>query len=45
MNNFDYLFKYICIGDVSVGKSCIIKRYTYDQFIENYDSTIGVEFS
>ena len=45
MNNFDYLFKYICIGDVSVGKSCIIKRYTQDTFLDNYDSTIGVEFA
>ena len=42
--NFNYLLKYIVIGDSSVGKSNILLRYTHNQFNEEYQSTIGVEF-
>ena len=40
----DYLFKYIIIGDSSVGKSSILLRYTEGGFREEYSATIGVEF-
>ena len=39
----DYTFKYIVIGDASVGKSNIILRYLKGQFQENYNVTIGLE--
>ena len=42
--NFDYLFKYIIIGDSAVGKSNILLRYIHDKFNEDFQSTIGVEF-
>ena len=42
--NFNYLFKYIIIGDSAVGKSNILLRYIHDKFIEEFQSTIGVEF-
>ena len=42
--NFNYLFKYIIIGDSAVGKSNILLRYVHDNFIEEFQSTIGVEF-
>jgi Ras-related protein Rab-2A len=42
--NFNYLLKYIVIGNSSVGKSNILLRYTHNQFNEEYQSTIGVEF-
>ena len=42
--NFDYLFKYIIIGDASVGKSNLLLRFAYGEFREEYQVTIGVEF-
>ena len=42
--NFDYLFKYIIIGDAAVGKSNLLLRYAHGQFKPEYQLTIGVEF-
>ena len=42
--NYNYLLKYIIIGDSSVGKSNLLLRYTNGQFREEYQLTIGVEF-
>ena len=42
--NFDYLLKYIIIGDAAVGKSNLLLRYAHGQFKEEYQLTIGVEF-
>ena len=42
--NFNYLFKYIIIGDSSVGKSNILLKYAHNQFKAEYQLTIGVEF-
>ena len=41
---FDYLFKYIIIGDAAVGKSNLLLRYAHGQFNEQYQTTLGVEF-
>ena len=43
-NNFDYLFKYIIIGDSSVGKSNLLMKFIQNKFTEEYLTTIGVEF-
>ena len=37
-------FKLIVLGDTSVGKTNIIRRYTSDSFNKNTKSTVGVEF-
>ena len=42
--SFNYLFKYIIIGDASVGKSNILLKYAHNQFQPEYQLTIGVEF-
>ena len=42
--NFNYLFKFIIIGDSSVGKSNLLLRYLNNKFEDEYQSTIGVEF-
>ena len=39
-----YRFKFILLGDVSVGKSCIAIKFVNNEFVEKYDCTIGVEF-
>ncbi|CAD8152693.1 unnamed protein product [Paramecium pentaurelia] len=44
MDLYHYLFKFIIVGDASVGKSCILLRYTEKQFRDEHDTTIGVEF-
>ena len=42
--NFNYLLKYVIVGDASVGKSNLLLRYTHGQFRDEYQLTIGVEF-
>jgi hypothetical protein len=51
MNNYDFLFKYIIIGDPSrisfskgVGKSCILMQFLENKFRFDSETTIGVEF-
>ena len=43
--NFNYLLKYIIIGDSAVGKSNILTQYVYEKFSEEFQSTLGVEFA
>lgn len=43
-NNYNYLFKYIIIGDPSVGKSNMLMKYVHNKFTDDYQATIGVEF-
>ena len=40
----DYTFKIIVIGDVSVGKTCVLQRFRYGTYSEKHVSTIGVDF-
>ena len=42
--NYDYLLKYIIIGDAYVGKSNLLLRYTRGQFKPEYQLTLGAEF-
>jgi small GTP-binding protein len=43
-NNYNFLFKYIIIGDPSVGKSNLLMKFAHNKFTEEYQATIGVEF-
>ena len=43
-NLYNYLFKYIIIGDSSVGKSNLLMKFAHNKFTEDYQATIGVEF-
>ncbi|KIJ44245.1 hypothetical protein M422DRAFT_252256 [Sphaerobolus stellatus SS14] len=42
--SWDYVLKFIIIGDASVGKSSLLIRLTDQRFIANPDPTLGVEF-
>ena len=42
--NYDYLFKILVIGDSFVGKTSLIQRFSDDIFMENYFSSIGIDF-
>lgn len=44
MASYSYLFKYIVIGDTSVGKSCLLLQFLEKKFKFDHDTTIGVEF-
>ncbi|KAL4451030.1 hypothetical protein ABPG74_021352 [Tetrahymena malaccensis] len=37
-------FKFIIVGDSGVGKSCMLIRYSKNDFVTDYNATIGVEF-
>ena len=41
---FEYIFKYIIVGNSSVGKSSILLQFIDKKFNQTYDMTIGVEF-
>ena len=40
----DHLFKLIIIGDTGVGKSCLMKRVMDNEFSNEHQVTVGVEF-
>ena len=44
LSNYDYMFRYIIVGDMAVGKSCILLQFTENKFRHQHDLTIGVEF-
>ncbi|KAM3146001.1 hypothetical protein pb186bvf_001979 [Paramecium bursaria] len=43
-NNYDFLFKILLIGDLKVGKSSILLRFTDNTFNEQFLPNIGVDF-
>ncbi|EGC31637.1 hypothetical protein DICPUDRAFT_26958 [Dictyostelium purpureum] len=40
-----YLFKFLILGDASVGKSCLLHRFTDNRFKSQSSHTIGVDFA
>ena len=36
--------KCVVVGDIAVGKTCMINRFGYHVFTNNYKATIGVDF-
>jgi len=44
MERYDFLFKFIVIGDTAVGKSCLLHRFIDNKFKKESTHTIGVEF-
>ena len=43
-NDSDLVFKVLLLGDSEVGKSCFLMRYSENVFIENYITTIGLDY-
>ena len=44
MDNVDYVFKIIIVGDSGVGKSNLLLRYKSNSFDPFMKNTIGVDF-
>ncbi|CAJ0572497.1 unnamed protein product, partial [Mesorhabditis spiculigera] len=44
-DGFDYLFKIVLIGDMGVGKTCVVQRFRNGTFVERQGTTIGVDFT
>ena len=44
MADYNFLFKFIIIGDSNVGKSCLMMQFLEKKFKSYIDPTIGVEF-
>ncbi|KAB5595743.1 Small GTPase family Rab protein [Ceratobasidium theobromae] len=42
--NWDYVLKFVIIGDAAVGKSSLLVRLTDQRFLSKPDPTLGVEF-
>lgn len=42
--HFDFVFKLIVIGNSGVGKSCLMQRFLKNEFNEDHEVTLGVEF-
>jgi Ras-related protein Rab-2A len=42
---YDYILKFIIVGDTSVGKSNILSRFANNRFRKSHDMTIGVDFA
>ena len=41
---FNYVYKYIIIGDIGVGKSCLLLRFTNNEYKNTHNPTVGLEF-
>lgn len=42
--SYEFIFKFIIIGNSGVGKSCILQQFTSQQFDPQKENTVGVEF-
>lgn len=40
----EYVFKLIVIGDSAIGKSCLMHRMCHNEFVDDHEVTVGVEF-
>jgi len=43
-DQYDYLFKFIIIGDAGAGKSCLLHQFIENRYKKGSSHTIGVEF-
>ena len=41
---YDLLLRMLLVGETGVGKTCLLCRYTNNDFINAHISTIGIDF-
>lgn len=44
LDHYLYQFRLIIIGESTVGKSCLLRRFTDGRYMEHNDPTVGVDF-
>jgi Ras-related protein Rab-27A len=42
--DYDYLIKFLALGDSGVGKTCFLYQYTDGIFHSRFISTVGIDF-
>lgn len=42
--DYDYLIKFLALGDSGVGKTSLLYRYTDEKFNPKFISTVGIDF-
>lgn len=43
--DFDYLIKFLCIGNSGVGKTSFLNQFTNGTFDTRFYSTVGIDFA
>lgn len=43
--DYDYLIKFLALGDSGVGKTSVLCQYTSGVFNKKFISTVGIDFS
>lgn len=43
--DYEVLLRYIIVGDIAVGKSCLLLQFTNNKFRQTHEITLGVEFA
>lgn len=43
-SEYDYLLKFLALGDSGVGKTSVLYKYTDDSFNPKFISTVGIDF-
>ena len=44
IDHYLYQFRVIIVGESTVGKSCVLRRFTENRFTEHIEPTVGVDF-
>lgn len=44
LNDYDYLIKFLTLGDSGVGKTSFLHQFTDGQFESKFISTVGIDF-
>lgn len=42
--DYDYLIKFLTLGDSGVGKTSFLHQYTEEKFESKFISTVGIDF-
>lgn len=44
LSSYDFIIKLLMLGDSGVGKSSLLSKYIDDKFVQDFISTIGIDF-